>query len=119
MFTFRIVPGKVYNERRPMNGWSRLVYRRTRCILCLRHFRRSTPLPPHRICMECVARAPKCEHCSSTNNVQPTDGRTQYWSPDKAGWDSPNRPVFLCPDCTSEHHSHWDEMFAEANYDRY
>lgn len=115
---YHVVHGPVSLDPTPLNGWSRLIYRSTRCLLCLRRFRRAETVPDNHICLACVALAPKCEYCGSADTVKPTAGRTAY-DTNKVGWESPNRHVFLCPDCTTEHHEHWDEMWAEANYDRY
>jgi hypothetical protein len=31
----------------------------------------------------------------------------------------PNRPIFLCGQCAAEHHSYWNDMWAEYYYGRF
>ena len=55
-----------------------------------------------------------CELCaggSGDHDVREESSRTAYhWN--GVGTD-PNRKVFLCRPCAEEHHSYWDDMWAE------
>lgn len=112
MFGYNVKIGPIRADLRPMNTWLMLTLRRAMCQLCLRKFKRWEPLPAHHVCAECIARAPKCEYCSASAGVAPTSSRTLFYT-DKVGWESPNRLVFLCPSCTEEHHSNWDDQWNE------
>lgn len=62
---------------------------------------------------------PKCEMCTyfgherSASDIKLEASRTAYpW--DGKGED-PNRSTWLCRECASEHHAHWDDMWRQAN----
>lgn len=67
-----------------------------------------------------------CERCGSLDDVKPTCSRTAYEQPVRTWWDvildqppeDPNRDIQLCPDCTLDHHSYWDDMWAQVYADR-
>lgn len=64
-----------------------------------------------------------CAGCGTTDNVSLQPSRTAYAQPTLTTWDrilldgedppDPNADIPLCEDCAVEHHSQWDEMWAE------
>lgn len=67
-----------------------------------------------------------CQYCGESEGVQLEDSRTAYDTTPFNRFDrilkldepDPNAPIELCRDCAEEHHSYWDEMWAEVNRDR-
>lgn len=60
---------------------------------------------------------PQCERCGHTRNLDVTSARTAYNWDGKSDF-NPNHPRLLCPPCTEEHHSYWDEMWRDYYADR-
>ena len=68
-----------------------------------------------------------CSHCGSTEGVELESSRTAYSTSPTDRFDrirkldepDPNAPIFLCRSCAEEHHSYWNDMWAQYNSDRF
>lgn len=62
----------------------------------------------------------ECAHCLGadlvvTKGVKMESSRTMYPFDGTPGSpEDPNKPIPLCRACASDHHTHWDEMWAHV-----
>lgn len=83
--------------------------------------------PPNYALFHEIKNPGRCEHCGESEGIKAVPAMTSYGIEHlvpKTRWDrlrsafiekpeDPNRNQYLCPDCTEEHVSYWNEMWDE------